>query len=448
MANNYYAQCLQTEINLCLPIINQERINRILFSVNTMVGDGARPQLILDLEQLQVADYRAFDRISDQQRAYIKQLHSHAPIRPEEMVYLALRSMFAFTWPMPESEDDIRRAAAYEYALNAVLTNSALDVSASLKTPDALLPYWVRLSFLRIMIGLPAEKVAQYHLDKVACILIKRPEFNATTFALEQGPLIGLNFSLEPILKNLNRYLLHYFHTQNMAGPTRLGRAWESIIPTILHFWNNVSANKLTNTSAILFDIEMQKRAKAMTDDQIDFVLMHEIGHVALDHPKRLHDIGADTKDITPIRHEFEFGADDFAFELLRSRLLNEFRYFLNPKNKQRKGKEKNAPGLNALLEYERSYEAAYILYVYMDFIDRAGRLLISRLGERIKFRSQIDSHPQARARLTRLQVAHLGDIPHTTDLIRYAEEFFDYVLEYASKLQDQALFDGLQAST
>jgi hypothetical protein len=50
--------------------------------------------------------------------------YSDAPIRAEEMVYLALRSMICFHWPAPESIEDIQRAAGYEYALNAVLTNT------------------------------------------------------------------------------------------------------------------------------------------------------------------------------------------------------------------------------------------------------------------------------------------------------------------------------------
>jgi hypothetical protein len=100
---------------------------------------------------LQVVDYGAFDRVTEGQREYIRQLHSDAPIRPEEMVFLALRSMIAFDWEMPESEDDIRRAAAYEFALNKVLTTTALDLAAKFKASDALLPYWGWMSFLRVM---------------------------------------------------------------------------------------------------------------------------------------------------------------------------------------------------------------------------------------------------------------------------------------------------------
>jgi hypothetical protein len=152
------------------------------------------------------------------------------------MMFLALRSLFQFTWPEPQSEDDIRFAAAYDFVLNQVLVDTALNLAGQFRVPDALLPYWGRLSFLRVMVELPSDNVARYGLDRMACTLVKRAKFNATTFVLENGPVIGMNYALEPILKHLNRYLLHYFCTREMAGPKRLSRAWEGIVPTVLHF--------------------------------------------------------------------------------------------------------------------------------------------------------------------------------------------------------------------
>jgi hypothetical protein len=133
MSENYYLRCMATDNDLCLPVISKEQIDEIFWSTATMVfqlfpAKGPMPQVALDLEHLQVVDYGAFHNVTDSQRAYIKQLHSHAPILPEEMVYLALRSMFGFTWQMPESEDEIRRAATHEGALNRVLTRTALDL--------------------------------------------------------------------------------------------------------------------------------------------------------------------------------------------------------------------------------------------------------------------------------------------------------------------------------
>ena len=44
-------------------------------------------------------------------------------------MFLALRSLFQFTWPEPQSEDDIRFAAAYDFVLNQVLVDTALNLA-------------------------------------------------------------------------------------------------------------------------------------------------------------------------------------------------------------------------------------------------------------------------------------------------------------------------------
>jgi hypothetical protein len=98
--------------------------------------------------------------------------------------------------------------------------------------------------------------------------------------------------------------------------------------------------------------------------------------------------------DITAIRHEFEFAADAFAFGLQRSKALNEIRFSLHPDRKREEGEREGLAALEALREYQVNLGAASLLFLYMDFIDRAGQLLKGRLGEKIRFRSQMDSHP------------------------------------------------------
>jgi len=448
MGGNHYERCLTTDNNYCLPVITQEQIAKILWTVDAgacqELGEGARPQLDLDLEHLQVVDYGAFDDVNDEQRQRIKTLHRDAPIRPEEMVYLALRSLFGFSWPKPQSEDDIRRAASYEFRLNKCLVSTALELSSKFSLTGALLPYWGRLSFLRVMSKLPTENVQRYHLDRVACTLIKRQKFNATTFMAKEGPLIGLNVALEPILKHLNRYILHYFHSEDMAGAARLGRAWTGIAPTVLHFWADVSASRLTGSSSILFDVEMTRLAHALTADQVDFILMHELGHIALDHPQRLQRELTIGENTTTIRHECEFVADAFAFGLLRSRIINTLRYSQDPNRRSRRRAVRSSLVSGALQTYQSHLCAVYLLFTYMEFIERAGLLLKNRLGNRIKFREHMDSHPTASARLDRLELANLGELLYTSQLIRYTKGLFENILNYADGLDDETLFGSI----
>ena len=234
------------------------------------------------------------------------------------------------------------------------------------------------------MVELPSDNVTRYGLDRVACTLVKRAKFNATTFALENGPVLGMNYALEPILKHLNRYLLHYFCTREMAGPKRFARAWEGILPTVLHFWSDVVATRLTLSSTILYDEEMGIMAHRLTAEQLDFIVMHELGHVALDHPRRLKAESTSRRDVTTIRHEFEFAADAFALGLMRSRLVKYIRGAPDAPSEAVLDDTRVNHVTATLHDYQRGLGAVYLLFVSMDFIQRAGELLRERLGGQI----------------------------------------------------------------
>lgn len=139
MTDTPYARWLGTDNDLCVPVIDRAGLDAIFqkaaVQVYQALGQGPMPKTYLDLEHVQVADYGAFEGVSDQQRQSIGSLHVQAPIRPEEMIFLGLRSLCQFAWPKPESEDDIRFAAAFDHVLNRVLTHTALDSHRVTPTP-------------------------------------------------------------------------------------------------------------------------------------------------------------------------------------------------------------------------------------------------------------------------------------------------------------------------
>ena len=106
----------------------------------------------------------------------------------------------SFHWGKPQSEQDARRAAAYEWALQMALTEVSASVAQALARPEALLPYWGRLGFLRVMATIPDEQIDAQRLDRFACVLLKDPVFNARSIRYEDHGLVGLNFALEPIV--------------------------------------------------------------------------------------------------------------------------------------------------------------------------------------------------------------------------------------------------------
>jgi hypothetical protein len=330
--------------------------------------------------------------------------------------------------------------------LNGALINRALDLTKTFSTPEALLPYWGRLAFLRVMVDLPPDNITRFGLDRVACMLVKKPKFNATTIALDGGPLICINYALQPILKHLNTFLLHFFGTKNMAGPKRLSRAWNGILPTVLHFWADIAATRLTQEPIFLYEEATAFLAHELTADQLDFIVMHEIGHVALDHPRRLMAEKATGQDVTVIRHEFEFNADAFALGLMRSRFMVRTRAATDAGVQT--DQVEVGPGITgALHDYQRQLGSVYLLFTYMDFIQRAGELLRDRLDGKIRINPRLDTHPRAAQRLDRLELMNLGEYLYTSPLQRYASELLQSVLDHAAAMTDDAMLVSTTAA-
>jgi hypothetical protein len=101
----------------------------------------------------------------------------------------------------------------------------------------------------------------------------------------------------------------------------------------------------------------------------------------------------------------------------------------------------------DTLHDYQSGLGGVYLLFIYMDFIQRAGELLQTRLAGHFRFREKTDSHPRASARLERLELTNLGEHLYTSPLERYSRDFFESVLDYASALDDEALFESVNGS-
>lgn len=445
---NRFTPCIAADYDLCTPVVPNETLNEILGRMGaiaeSLVGEGARPEVSYDLEHLQVADYSAFAG-DELQREAIRRLQASDPVRPDDLAYLALRSMIGLSWATIESEDDIRRAAAYEKGLEVALTQVSHKYSSTLAQPATRLPYWGRLAFLRVMTTIPEANLQTHGLDRVACVLLKDPVFNARSYQYDNHALIGLNFALEPILKGLNRMLLHFHHSQAMAGPKRMWRAWSSLAPVVGYFWLQAPTppNFLTPYHA-LFDPAVAQMSHALTAHQVDFIVRHEVGHLVLDHGRRLRAV-AEPTEARALRNEFEFDADAFAHGSLRSALYNRLRSELQWKAKGADSAEDaSSKALEALQDYQAESTAVRLLLEYMDVIERLGELLKHRLGA-ASFRQASGTHPSPRNRLSRLDAFHVTEDPPTSPLLRYAETFFSDVVKYAESLDEQELVAPLK---
>lgn len=440
MRTNIFSNFMSTDNDLCKPLISKEKLGQIMAETSARLKVEVSPKLMLDLEQLMVVDYSNLPLLTECQKDYILAHLRRSPLDPDDLAFFSLRSLFGICWNPPESNDDININAAFEFSLLATILRHSNELAGELIYQDACLPYWVRMSFLRILSRIPKETIDKYDLEKVACFPIKKTSFNANSAVLDDGAVIGFNYALEPILKIINRYFFHYYSTQQYAGEKRLERAWSEILPIVLHFSKGLKAICLT-TFPLLYDEEIVKDVHCYTAEQIDFIMSHELGHIIYKHPAKFRDVkGQDNEQL--IKHQYEYQADVFASEILRSRMVNDMRYLLNP-NRLKEDDDPNKylnEAKKSLYEYSSGVESTRLLFIYLDFIERSNDFLREKLSGSIEIPQSSGSHPSAMDRYDNLLKSCLIDVSHETERVIYAKSFFQKLLDFAQEIPESKL--------
>lgn len=448
MTQNRFVPYLKSDNNICLPVVSKDQINEILAKVYLTVGEGIFPKVMLDLENLQIVDYKLFYPHDPVLAKRVESVYRGASFRQEELNYLALISLFCYIWPMPSNNEEIIRALDFEVVLSRVLVETSFQLAKDSQNEHIFLPYWARLSFLRVMSTIPEAQIELHRLGNIACTPIRSHAFNAHVYSWPECSVIGLDFALEPILKNFNKYILHFFHTQHMSGPARLQRAWAEISATVLYFSSMAPVTKLSGLK-IIFEETVAQDVHILTADQIDFILTHEIGHICCGHIELKNESARQQSDQSLLLHQLEFEADAFAINFVRSRILNELRYQLHPKrsgidNTGNNGVEKS---VDALTTYVGALDSVHLLFLFMSFVEQANEILQNRLDGRIIFRPRKSSHPPAAVRWERMNKMCMADVPHSNPLTTYAEGFLESVLDYIKQLDEDVLFSTANPS-
>ena len=407
--------------HLCLPIMEGEKIKILPYEAAYMAGIKEKddfPKLVLDLEQIQVLDYTKLPLITEEQVTYIEEKLRHSPLVPEELSFLALRSLYSLAWEEITTQEKLLSALNLESALCFVLKKYSVDIAADLLYQDSLLPYWVRLSYLRIMSKIPETVINKSNLKNVTCFPVKRFSFNAYSTMLTTSSIIGFNYALEPILKILNRFFTHFYSSLHIAGPRRLERSWNEIAPIVRYFSIGAKAEELAPLS-LIFSMEDAEQVHRMTADQVDFIMTHEMGHIFHGHPRLLADLKGQEDEFVQ-RHELEYEADRFAEKVFRN-------WYLDTPDDD-KGEQKSK-----LNEYASFIESTQLLFVYMDFVEQSKVILNDRLKDKFPLQRN-NTHPMPVDRLKRIM--ELSMIELKSEKVEYANNLFGDILDYIKKLE------------
>jgi hypothetical protein len=259
-------------------------------------------------------------------------------------------------------------------------------------------------------------------------MLVKKPKLNATTIALDGGPLICMNYALEPTVKHLNTFLLHFFGTKDMAGPKRLSRAWDGILPMVLHFWAHIPATRLTREPIFLYEETTAFLAHELTGDQLDFIVMHELGHVTLDHPAPPDGREGDGSGCD---------GDPARVRVWRRRVrARPHAIAIHPAHagRYRRG-SRDRSGRGRFPDHWRDARLS------------SPARLRNRLDSKIRINRRMDTHPEAAQRLDRLELINLDEYRYTSPLQRYATEFLQSVLDHAAAMNDDGLLVSVNAA-
>ncbi|MFP8845529.1 hypothetical protein ACLILW_17820 [Shewanella baltica] len=428
--NNIYLQLMGKENDLCMPVMDVEYLQGLPMYAAQLagLGEGTKiPKIILDLEQIQVLDYTSISTVSDEQINVINDKLKKIPPAPDELAFLALKSLYTYAWCEIETQKEFESAIETEQALNYLITKQAMELASDIMYQDAKLPYWIRLSQLRVMSKIPQDVISSGKLDKVACYPIKSLFFNANSTMFRDGtdPLIGFNYTLEPILKMLNRIMIHFYSSQHLAGEIRIQRAWKELLPIVKFLLGTTSAYEVT-PNAILFSVEDAQLAQNISADQVDFIMLHELGHILNNHPFQLDELKG-TEGEVESRHKLELNADSFAHQVYKKWLLLDDDESLDFK----------------LGEYANLIEGSQLLFIYMNFLEFAKDKVAS--FSNVSARPSLsDTHPSASLRLEHLNA--LTGIKSRSDRVGYATKLFQQIIDYVTDASEEEVLSDMSS--
>jgi hypothetical protein len=431
------------------PLLDGDEIAYLLAHLEPILKDHRllRPATGLDLEQLQIADYPSLYADAEDVRDILGLIQTNGTYDQNELDFLALRSLVTLSWPEPKSNEDVAVMAKVETALHYALIRVAEYIRSRHPDRGAWLPYWTRLAHLNLLRSLPEPLQKQFGPDGIPCFVFRSRDINAHTFPLSRRQAIGLDYALEPFLKNINGFLYSYYGSRLFAGPNRISRAFRELLPRVMFFKGLTAAYKVPSLSILLGERAVGT-VKGVTDAQIAFLIAHEIGHIALEHPfssaTQLAQNGlTQTREIGQFNfeHIFEYEADAFAIEWQRSKVLNDFRYFMNPKRTGKKQKWSSSVQSmnNSLNDYAYFHKGVGTLFLVIHFLEAVYDILSAKV-EGLARPPQIASHPGPMDRWSKLERHSICDLPITSEFYIYSKELLGNVVDYASSLQAETL--------
>ncbi|WP_109372556.1 MULTISPECIES: hypothetical protein [Proteus] len=404
-------------------VLNQNEMDDLVTRAAALTIQGGESPFfmestILDLESVCTIDYRQLPELTLDKVKLIEEWLSGQTDSIIDMLFLELRSTFTLGWKEPKSNDDIRAISYHNSVFNNLIYKKALSLASNFGSNRYNMPYWLRLSQLRIMSHIPNKLIRDAHIDEIFFFPVHRRGLNATSVSFNKLKFITANFGLNGILHELNRFIYHFQSTEIFSLGNREIRALPEIMPIVLYF--------LTTSSPIHFFPQFlfgssSWKVKTFTDYQLDFIVLHEISHHILEHPDRVSLI----KDHIERKHkikQFEFEADTLANVLMASDVMRDKR------------------SQHSTIIYTDAIEAIELLFEHMNFIEKMEQIICDRFGSFIHITSTKGIHPDAYTRLEYFHRIFTDKNRSPTETALYARGLYEKITNYCLKLSDDEI--------
>jgi hypothetical protein len=431
-------ELIASEMGQLEPFLKKEEIDYVTSQLTPLLGSNIKATIGLDLEQLQIADYPSLFAKRPELIELLRFIQDSGVFNQEELNFLTLRSLVTLTWPRPSSTEEVKLMADVESNVNRALFRLAHHITEVRPHRTAWVPYWARLAHLDLLNELPETLRHEYSPERLPTILMRSRDVNASTCMVPGAQVIVLDYALEPFLKSMNVFLVSYYESRDLAGPRRLGRALAELIPRVLFFKGATPAYALP-PFGLLFGEKSLWRAKVYTDQQIRFLVAHELAHILFSHPGLRAALPCiseldPTKQVEQIQYEhmYEHEADVFGLNWQRSLALNAAHRLTQAKRSKKKRSEMGAKGRAldlALNTYLERFDSVRTLFLVMDFVEVCyGQLssMVPNLPKRATY-----SHPAPTERWNRIQKHCIFDAPIGSEFTSYS----DYILKGALNL-------------
>jgi len=389
--------------------ISQEILQEILAKVRHQI-----PQLwdsvtfVFDADQLQFLDYSSAACCNKEHLELVSKINEAYGFSALNVACQTLESATGFYWNWPRTESEMFTFKNGSRAIKMALQRSSDLLSEQFKSSGRILPYWGHGMYRDAVNSIAPTDV---NWSAPGFTLSKERSISAKCHSYPHAHVITMGICVKPILDFINATIMSYWETRFISGPKRSQRLWIELFPAVLYLMNKIeNLSHATPTAPVLLSEYSLLSSRSMTASQIQFVLMHELGHFQLDHIRKRN--SGDPKFANQFDMEFE--ADAFAARGVISEVSNPVstKYIIGSIAKSGRSEDTYPQGVSR-------GAAIHCLFLFLNFFEEAKRIVYRKiLGERSASKSS--THPSSRDRLNNLKSIIGSEKNFSTPLVEY----------------------------